>query len=165
MKSTLACLFALSLSASAFAAPASNASVERLLVVTKTESVLEATEANVDRVMRQSMLQARGDKPMTPEDQRFIDSTVAKVTAVMHEELTWAKLRPQYVKLYVETFDQSEIDGLLAFYATPAGHAMIDKMPIVLQKSLAITQAQMQTLMPKMMAILQQSMTEAKQGK
>lgn len=64
----------------------------------------------------------------------------------MHDEMSWAKMKPQYVRLYVETFDQDEVDGLLAFYATPAGQAMINKMPIV---------------MPKMMGVMQDSMRDS----
>ncbi len=33
---------------------------------------------------------------------------------------------------------------------------MANKMPIVVQQSVALTQAQMQSLMPKMMAIMQE---------
>lgn len=55
-----------------------------------------------------------------------------------------------------------EIDGLIAFYASPAGQAFINKMPVVLQKSMAISQSLMQSLMPKMSAAMKEAMTEAK---
>lgn len=156
MKTMIACVFGLALCARADAAPASAASVERLLVVTKTEAVLDAAQANVQSTMRQNMLRARGDRPMTPDEQKAMDTTIAKVSALMKDQLSWARMKPDYVRLYVETFDQDEIDGLLAFYQTKAGKAMVDKMPIVVQKSVALTQTQMQNLMPKMMAILQE---------
>ncbi len=111
--------------------------------------------------MRQSILQAHGEKPVTPAEQQQIDSTITKVMALMQDEMSWAKMKPQYVLLYVETFDQDEVDGLLAFYATPAGQAMINKMPIVMQKSMTMMQSQMQVVMPKMMGVMQDSMRDS----
>ena len=108
--------------------------------------MLNGSYANVDRLMRQSILPAYGEKPVTPAEQQQIDSTITKVMALMQDEMSWAKMKPQYVRLYVETFDQDEVDGLLAFYATPAGQAMINKMPIV---------------MPKMMGVMQDSMRDS----
>ena len=156
MKTLMACVLGLAFCAQADAAPASTASVERLLVVTKTESVLDAAQANVQTAMRQSMMQGRGDRPISADEQKAMDATIAKVAALLKDQLSWARMKPEYVRLYVETFDQDEIDGLLAFYQTKAGKAMVNKMPIVVQKSVALTQTQMQNLMPKMMAIMQE---------
>src|SRR5713226_1435804 len=102
--------------AQANAAPASPDSVETLLTVIKTEAMLDSMYASMEQIMRQSMQQAAGGKPMTPEQQRILDAVPGKFVAVMKSELTWDKLKPQYVQLYLETFDQEEIDGLLAFY-------------------------------------------------
>ena len=55
------------------------------------------------------------------------------------------------------THPQKEIDSLVAFYSSPAGQAFIRKMPIVLQKSMEITQAQMQRLLPRMKKIAEES--------
>lgn len=85
-----------------------------------------------------------------------------KFIAVMRQEVTWQKPKPVHVQLYRETFDQEEIDGLVAFHASPAGQAFVDKMPVVLQESMAISQSLMQPLFPKMTAAMQEAMTEAK---
>jgi len=73
---------------------------------------------------------------------------------MMHEQLNWKTLQPQYVKLYTKTFSQQEIDGLIAFYSSPAGQAYLAKMPLLMQHSMQLMQAQMQDMMPKIMQIL-----------
>jgi hypothetical protein len=65
--------------------------------------------------------------------------------------------------MYIDTFTQEEVDGLLAFYRTPAGRAMIEKMPILLGKMMQQTQARMQRLMPQIMQIAQESAKDAVQ--
>jgi len=148
--------------AQANAAPASPDSVETLLTVMKTEAMLDSVYASMEQIMRQSMQQAAGGKPMTPEQRRVLDAVPGKFVTVMKSELTWEKLKPQFVQLYLETFDQEEIDGLLAFYRSAAGQAFINKMPTVMQKSMAIAQSQMQTLLPKMKAAIEQAVSDAK---
>lgn len=159
--------FAIALLASAclHAAPASVESVETLLHLSRAEASMEASYAGVEQLMRTSMSGITQGKPLSAEQQRVLDAAPAKFTAVMREEMSWAKLKPHFVKLYAETFDQAEIDGLIAFYRSPAGQAFIDKMPVVVQKSMAMTQTLMQSLMPKMQAAMQQAMQEARIAK
>ena len=156
----LVLLFAL-VASNVVAAPASTASVEKLFVLMKTESLVNGMQGNMEQMMRQGMKQAVQGKELSAEQQRVLDAVPAKFTALMREELDWAKLKPQYMQIYLDTFDQSEIDGLLAFYASPAGQAFVDKMPIVIQRSIALSQSMMQSLMPKMMATIREATAEA----
>ena len=71
-------------------------------------------------------------------------------------------MKPLYVQLYRDTFEQEEVDGLLAFYASPTGQAFVNKMPMVMQKSMALSQSLMQSIIPKMTAAMKDAMAEAK---
>ena len=155
----LAALFA---SLNAHAEPASQESVENLLAATKVESMMDSMYSGVEQMMRQSMKQAAQGKPLSPEQQRIFDAVPTKFVAVMREEMNWQKMKPLYVQVYRDTFEQEEVDGLLAFYASPAGQAFVNKMPIVMQKSMALSQSLMQSLIPKMTAAMKDAMTEAK---
>jgi hypothetical protein len=152
-------------SLSAHAAPASEASVENLLAATKVESLMDSMYAGMEQMMRQAIQQgaqqAAQGKPLTAEQQRFLDGAPAKFIAVARAETGWQKMKPLYVQIYRDTFEQEEVDGLLAFYTSPAGQAFVAKMPIVMQKSLALSQSLMQTLIPKMTAAMNEAMQEA----
>ena len=63
--------------------------------------------------------------------------------------MDWQKLKPEYIKLYADVFTEEEIEGIAAFYRTPAGHAMIEKMPALLSQSMALGQRRMAALMPE----------------
>ncbi len=160
--STVACVLALAGAMPARAAPASVESIERLLVVTRSESLVASASSNMERTMRDAVMQAGGNRPLTDEQQKSVDAMIVKVAAIVRDELSWDRLKPQYIRLYVETFEQEEVDGLLAFYATPGGQALLTKMPMVLQKMMAMMQGQMQTVMPRIMSTVQESMATLK---
>ena len=156
---TLAALLA---SLAVHAAPASQESVENLLAATKVETMMDSMYAGMDQLMRQGLKQASQGKPLSPEQQRVLDGLPAKFVAVMRDEMNWQKIKPLYVQLYRDTFEQEEIDGMLAFYASTAGQALVNKMPVVMQKSMALSQTLMQSVIPKMTAAMEDAMTEAK---
>jgi hypothetical protein len=155
-------LLSLLASLNAQAAPASEESVEKLLDASRAESLINSLYSSMEDVMRNAMTQATQGKSLSAEQQRVLDAVPAKFVAVMMQEMSWQKLKPLYVQIYRETFEQEEIDGLVAFYASPAGKAMLDKMPAVMQKSMALTQPLMQSLIPKMKSAMAQAMSEAK---
>jgi len=159
---TILTLAVLLVSLTAHAAPASQKSIEDLLAATKMEAMMNSMHAGIDQTMRQGMTQATQGKPLSAEQQRVLDGFATRFGAVMREEMSWQKMRPLYVQLYRDTFDQDEVDGMLAFYASPAGLAVVNKMPIVMQKSVALSQSLMQSFIPKMTAAMKDAMDEAK---
>ena len=146
----------------AYCAPASQESIDRLLVDAKVEQLLDTMLANVDQVMRRSMETSMQGQQLSPEQRQAVDRAAAKFVQVMREEMTWDKLRPLYVQIYQESFTQEEIDGLIAFYESPAGVAFVEKMPVVMQKSMSIMQSRMATMMEKMKAAMKEAIAESK---
>lgn len=155
-------LAALLVSFTVQAAPASQESVEALLSVTKTEALMDSLYSGMDQMMRQIINQTVQGKSLSAEQRHALDALPTKFVAVMREEMSWQKMKPLYVQLYCETFEQEEVDGMLAFYASPAGKALIKKMPVVMQKSLALSQSLLLSVAPKMRAAMEEAMQEAK---
>jgi len=162
MKKLAVAAAALLLSGALHAAPASPQSVEAVLEVTRVEAMLNTMYANLEPMMRQAMQQSVGGRKVTAEEQRLLDALPGKFAALMREEMAWEKLKPLYVQVYAESFDQEEIDALLVFYRSPAGQALIGKMPVVMQKSMALVQGQMQSFLPRMQKAIDEAMAEAK---
>ena len=163
MKQTLAAALMGSLmSLTAHAAPPSDASIATLLSVTQSDKMLETMYANMEQMIRQGMQQATAGKVLTDEQKRVMDLAPARLAKVMREEITWASMEPMIVKVYRETFDQTEIDGLIAFYQSPVGQSFVTKMPQVMQRSMEASQAQLQAFMPKLQAAMRDVMKEAK---
>lgn len=148
--------------ATAQAAPPSEASIEALLTATKAERLLDGMYANIEQMMRQSMQAAVQGQTLSDEQRRVLDAAPPRLAKVMREELNYASLKPLYVQIYRESFTQDEIDGLLAFYRSPAGVAMIEKMPVVMNKSMVAVQQRMGPMMDKLRQAMEAAVAEAK---
>ncbi len=70
-----------------------------------------------------------------------------------------------FTEIYQESFSQEEIDGLIAFYASPAGRAYIDKMPLVMQKTMTVMQSRMPAMIERMRAAREKALADAKLAK
>jgi hypothetical protein len=148
---------ALMAAAPAFAAekPASEASIRELLVFSDAKSLVEGIYQQMDGMLEQSLKQSMGDKPLNDEQQKLAAEMRAKIVELMHGDMGWDKLEPIYIKLYTDTFSQSDIDGILKFYKTPAGSALLKKMPLLMQNLMQLMTAQMQELLPKLRPLVE----------
>lgn len=141
---------------SAADAPPTDASIKQLLEVSHVRTLLDSMTTQMDSLMKNAMAQATQGQQITPEVQQEIDQVQADVKSQMKSVLDWSKLEPMYVRIYQKSFNQQEIDGMLAFYKTPTGQAVLSKMPLVLQN----TMTEVQQLLQPMMQHLQQKQHE-----
>lgn len=165
MRKLIALVAAAAFCGATYAAPPTEDSINALLVAAKTEKLIDSFYTYIGQTMRNGMRAGLKGKTLTQEQQRAFDAVPAKFDRVMREELSWAKLRPMYVQVYQETFTQSEIDGLSAFYKSPSGAAFVDKMPVVMQKTQTQIQQRFAPLAEKMNAAMAQAVTEATAAK
>jgi uncharacterized protein len=142
--------------------PASEASIKRLMEITNSKNMVDAMMAQMDGLMRNTMKQATNGQPLTAEQEAIMADMRTKVTALMKDELKWSTLEPVLVDVYRKSFTQQEVDGMLSFYQSPAGRAVIAKMPLVMQNSMQAMQGRMAALMPKIQQIVAQSVEKVK---
>lgn len=145
-----------------FAAPqkASSESIKQLLGITEIRKLLDGMSTQIDGMLRNSMRQTLRGKPVSPEQQKILDDMQAELLGLVQAELNWDKMESMYVKIYQESFSQDEVDGMLAFYQTPAGKALIRKMPQVTQATMIEVQKSMSIFMPKLQKIQQEAMAK-----
>ena len=165
LKSRLVLTAALALAFNAAAAPPSDASIEELMRLSQTESMMSTAYASMEPMMRGMMADMSLGEKLTPEQQRAFDLFPAKFAQVMREEMGWSTTKPRMIELYREVFTQEEVDGQIAFYRSPAGQAVIAKMPLLMQKSMEMSERQMRALMPRLQAAMTQALADAKAGR
>ncbi len=88
------------------------------------------------------------------------DELVKRLTQLLIDKLTWDKLKPTMTKLYADNFTEEELSAALTFYKTPAGQAMLTKLPKVLAESMAIGRQEVSGLTPDIRRIVQDVMAE-----
>ena len=156
----LACAALTLLSTAAQAAPPSEASIEELLVLSRAEAAMENILTSMEGGMARAIAASPADPSRTPVQQRLMNELPAKFGQLMRAELNWGVLREVSVQTYQETFDQSEVDGFIAFYKSPAGRSFVQKMPLAMQKSNLMMQERLKQIMPKVQATMAQLKAE-----
>ncbi len=165
MKIFNALLIATALAFPLRAEPPSAQSVATLLTVTKAEALVDSVFSTTDELMQKSLLESVSGQKLTTAQQLIIDDAPAKFARILREEMSWEKIRPLQIQIYSESFTQQEIDGLIAFYRSPAGVAYVNKMPLVAQKSVALLQSLMAPAMDRMSVLVRQTMADVRNAK
>ncbi len=65
-------------------------------------------------------------------------------------------MKPRFIDLYATTYTEQELDGILGFYKSAAGRAMLEKMPQLMQGSMAISQDAVAALVPELNKIIEE---------
>ena len=165
MKSCIYVVCAFLIGSAAQAAAPTSDSIEKLLVVTNSQRMVAAIQGQIEQATKVSMAQAFRGHNMDAESQKAAEDLAGKLSAEMKQELSWETLKPIYVQVYTETFSQEEIDGLIAFYESPAGKAFVAKMPIAMQKTMVIMQQKMGPMVQRMQKTIQDSAQEIQAAK
>lgn len=159
MRLKLLFLSAILLGASVSAVRADEASrtakAEEFLRVSHTEEMLNQTMSAILNQTKSGMLQKMFGVTLTPEQAKQSEDLQAKLGAILTNALSWEKLKPIYVKLYADTYTEQEMDGIIAFYKSPAGEAMLAKTPLIMTKANDLVQQQMATAMPEIRKLME----------
>lgn len=143
-------------------AKASEASIRQLFEVMHSSKLLEAYVIQIDDTVRASMQQAFAGQQPTPKQQKIMDELGRNIAALVKEELNWTTFEPMMVEVYRNTFSQHEVDGMLTFYRSETGQAVISKLPTAMQQSMAGMQSHVKTLTPKIVQLERDTVAELK---
>jgi hypothetical protein len=140
----------------------SEASIKQLLETAQVHKLIDSIMTQMDTLLQQTIKQTTQGRKVPPKIQKDIDKRQAEMMALLKEMLDWKKLEPMYTRIYQKSFTQQEVDGMIAFYQTPAGQAVINKMPLVMQNSMNETQEMMSPVIQKIQRMQQDVIAELK---
>lgn len=147
-----ACLLLVSTAVSA-AAP-TDTQIDRLLEVTRTRQTVDAVLPQLmvqQRSMAQQMIAGRD---LDDAQRQQLDRLMSRTSERMTKVLAWEKLQPLYRDIYRQTFTGEDVEAMVDFYTTQAGQNLLDKMPALMQN----TMAAVQTLLVPMLRDLQKDL-------
>ncbi|GAC1415444.1 MAG: hypothetical protein NVSMB62_03090 [Acidobacteriaceae bacterium] len=86
---------------------------------------------------------------ITPAAQLQLSEFQKKLSGLLEPQVGWAAIKPEYVKLLVAQFPEDQLDSMIAFYKSPAGKALMEKLPGVEQEVGKTLQTRVQSLQPQ----------------
>ena len=128
------------------------AMAEELLNLMNVQETIEKSFA-----MIKQMIPAQTEKIKQVTGQTNMPANVSgqadKMMDMMAQELSWDKMKEDYIALYADTFTEEELKGIIAFYKSPAGQAFTKKQPELTKRSMEMSQKFMLQVMPKIQAM------------
>ncbi|GAA3755399.1 DUF2059 domain-containing protein [Terriglobus aquaticus] len=146
-------LFALCLCALPLSLHADDASkrtkVEEMLTLSKVDSLSKQMLASVpDRVKQAASRQMLVQTASTDQQKKITQDYLDQMGTIAQKGASWDSVHPKLVDLYMQTFTEPELDGILAFYKTPAGQALVAKSPELSGKTIQILQGTVNSMEP-----------------
>ena len=104
------------------------------------EDFLKGIEASAQASMRQTVAQQNMGKIQEKAYADWVANTVAK----LKQEMSVENLQAIYIESYRKVLTQQEVDGMIAFYSSETGKAVVAKMPVIMQQIAETMQRRMQ---------------------
>jgi uncharacterized protein len=132
--------------------PAKLALIEDLLSLMKADQITGQILTQVEQAMKP---QIEKIPAVDHRSERIADLQAFEnqVFGVIRERLDYAKVKPEYVRLYDETFTAQELTGIVTFYRSPAGQAYLQKLPELTSKSVELASRIMGNSMQEVQAM------------
>jgi uncharacterized protein len=133
--------------------PPSDESLRQLIEATHLARVLDSYMTAVDSGMQAGIRQALSGKQPNARQQQIIDDMRTRMIKLLRESLGWSKLEPIFMDIYRRNFTQQEVNDMLAFYRSPTGRAVVDKLPATMQQAAQAVQKMLPSFIEQMQQI------------
>ena len=155
MKLVMTLVLAVGASQAAYAQDAkpAEASIRQLFEVMHSSNLLDAYLTQIDGTVRASMQQVLAGQQLNAKQKKILEDMGREIGSLVKAELNWSAIEPVMIEVYRNTFSQHEVDGMLTFYRSEVGQAVIAKLPTAMQKSMTSIQGHVKTLTPRIVQL------------
>lgn len=82
-------------------------------------------------------------------DKAKVQLIKGQIEEILNKEISWAVLKNEYIKLYTGAFTEEEMKVIIAFYKTPEGKKLMNKIPELMDQSMQIGEQKVLNIMPQ----------------
>jgi uncharacterized protein len=130
------------------------------LAVIDAKKMLVGMKGKVNGMVSSMLQQAAEGHPVSAKDQAILDRMRSNMLAALDETFTWDALVPVHVRTYKVSFTQVEMDGMSAFYKTPAGQALSKTIPVVMKNIMNEMPGLMEPMLERLQVIQRDAIQE-----
>jgi hypothetical protein len=121
--------------------------------IAKIEEIFRLTK--VDQMQKQISAQM-----LAMMKQQTGNDLGAPVAEFVMKKMSWDTMKADYIKLYDDTYTEDEISGILMFYQSAPGQAMLTKSPALMTNTMALVQKRMAEIKPELEELIKKSMAK-----
>jgi uncharacterized protein len=97
-----------------------------------------------------------------PDVAKTIEPLQEEIADLLERELSWEATKSEYAQIYASTFTADEMAGLIAFYESPVGQALLLKTPDLTVKTMEVMQHHMAAVRPQMQELIRRHTEKAR---
>ena len=159
-------LFAIALTMLGFAqaAPPTPQSVETLILNNGLKSGLDNAATGIQTRIQQSMLQAvlaeNKGTAISAGQRAAMDKVSPPVAAILKEELSFEKLKPDFIALYQQNLTQEEVNQLIALFKQPGYVELMRKMQMLNEKTAVTIQQKLPVIIKRIEPVMEKGIQE-----
>lgn len=107
------------------------AKAEELMTLMEVDQAVQRMFSQIQVLLEERYIQQGAPEETRPIFQKY----TRRCIELAEKTIGFNALKNEYIAIYVQVFAEEELDGLISFYKSPAGRAMVNKLPIVIQRS------------------------------
>ena len=115
------------------------------------------TLMDMDNLLNQSIDQMLD---MQVKQNPAIGAYKPQMKTFLSKYMSWASMKDDMIKIYMDEFTEQELKELLAFYQTPLGKKTVQKMPKLMAKGAELGQQRVQQHLPELQQAIQSEATK-----
>jgi uncharacterized protein len=138
------------------------AKAEEMLQLTQAAPAMQKQLQALEERVQQLASQQAPAAGQNAEQKKITDDYLKQVQTTMDEEIGWPKLHSTIVQSYADTFTEEQLDGIIAFYKSPAGKAVLEKTPELVGKTNELVTSRIKEMQPKLAAMTEAYTTKLK---
>jgi len=146
----LALVLALSIPVSSRADDASHrAKAKELMALLKTEHMVVQIADNIRKQVTDAGAHVVGPDA-SPERKAKLEAFEKQSLQDIDDQLSWKAMEGPFTDIYVKNFTEEQLDSIIAFYKSPGGVALLEKMPTINDELSRYGQSKIVVLQPEL---------------
>jgi len=127
--------------------------VDEIFGIMKLDSQLNTIFTQLKEIQKKDLFDRfKGNKELQADSEKLM----TEIFEFFEKEFTQGAYLNHCKKLYAEVFTEKELEGMVQFYKSEAGQALLKKMPEMLQKVMVMVEEMAKDLQPKIERIIQE---------
>ncbi len=133
---------------------------EQVLKLTNAHRMLEP----MIRQMQQSQLKQLEEMNLSKDAYVITEKYILRMNELIKAELTWEKMKDDYINLYARKFSEQELEELVQFFKSSIGQKMLEKNPDLMHEVMLVGQDRLMKIRPQMQAISDEMVRELREN-
>jgi hypothetical protein len=125
------------------------AKAQEMITLLHTDKLVQQNADNMIKQVAAAADKAAGPDA-TPDAKAKVDDFKKQTEQMIDAQIGWKVMQDKFIDVYAKNFTEEQLDGIIAFYKSPAGVALLTTMPDVNSQIGQLGGGRVQTLQPQL---------------